>query len=208
MNILLLDNIDSFTYNLVDALRSLEHKVTVIRNYHPLPEILSWMEGNKPDLVMLSPGPGEPAEAGCMMELIGCIGGDIPIVGICLGHQALALANGGSIKRAKHIRHGKASRLELNGPHEIFADIDQPVQVARYHSLVVDTLPDEASVIATSEGEVMAFTIDSKRQVGIQFHPESILTTRGETILKNIIKWPTAMNHFSQLAHCEQKDFA
>lgn len=189
MHILLLDNIDSFTYNLVDALRSLQHQVTVIRNHQPLPAIMSWLEREQPDLIVLSPGPGTPEEAGCMMALIRAATGRWPIVGICLGHQALALAAGGQVRRATQIRHGKSSRLQLTQPHPLFNGLVGPVQIARYHSLVVDELPSSVEVLAHSEGEVMALAIPAQRQLGLQFHPESILTTQGALILQNALGW-------------------
>lgn len=194
MHILLLDNIDSFTYNLVDALRSLQHQVTVIRNHQPLAALSNWLERTSPDLIVLSPGPGNPEDAGCMMELIQIAAGRWPILGICLGHQALALAAGARVRRASQIRHGKASRLQLAVPHPLFAGLVGQVQVARYHSLVVDQLPPSAEVIACSEEEVMAFAIPSLRQMGLQFHPESILTTQGALILQNALTWLSMAN--------------
>ncbi|WP_084618091.1 aminodeoxychorismate/anthranilate synthase component II [Cellvibrio sp. OA-2007] len=189
MHILLLDNIDSFTYNLVDALRSAQHQVTVIRNNQPMFAVLDWLEREQPDLIVLSPGPGNPRDAGCMMELIHAVSGRWPILGICLGHQALALAAGGQVRRANQIRHGKASRLQLTQCHPLFLGLVGPVHVARYHSLVVDELPVCAEVLADCDGEIMAFAIPELRQLGLQFHPESILTTHGALILRNALDW-------------------
>lgn len=187
MHILLLDNIDSFTYNLVDALRSLGHRVTVVRNSHPLAAVISWVEREHPDLVVLSPGPGNPADSRCMMGLIEHLSGRLPILGICLGHQAIALAAGGRVRCASKVRHGKASSIKLHVRHALFRDLGSTIQAARYHSLVVDALPDEADVLAYSEGEIMAFALPALGQIGLQFHPESILTTQGDLLLKNAI---------------------
>lgn len=197
MNILLLDNIDSFTYNLVEALRSLKHNVTVIRNNQSLGAILNWINQEGPDLIVLSPGPGSPSEAGCMMDLIHHTSGRLPILGVCLGHQALALSAGGSVRGASQIRHGKSSRLNLLSSHPIFEGLEHPIQVARYHSLVVDDLPNDAEIIAVCEGDIMAFALDHQRQIGLQFHPESILTTQGTLILKNTLEWLTLRSRLS-----------
>lgn len=189
MHILLLDNIDSFTYNLVDALRSLGHRVTVVRNSQPLGAVMSWVAQARPDLIVLSPGPGRPADSGCMMALIKQLSGLFPILGICLGHQAIALAAGGKVGRASQARHGKASCIQHQGDHALFRDLGTHLQGARYHSLVVHKLPAHAEVLAYSEGEIMAFALPELGQLGLQFHPESILTTQGDLLLSNAISW-------------------
>ncbi|KFZ37975.1 anthranilate synthase subunit II [Shewanella mangrovi] len=183
MKIYLLDNFDSFTYNLVDQFRSLGFEVVVYRHNINAGYLADLMlsEPGKTALV-LSPGPGEPRDAGSMMELIDKVAGKLPILGICLGHQALVEHYGGKVGRASQIVHGKSSAVEHTGKG-VFAGMPSPLPVARYHSLVATQVPDCLDVIASFEGMPMAIEHHQDHAVGFQFHPESILTTMGSKLL-------------------------
>lgn len=179
MNIALLDNRDSFAYNLVDALGPAK----VYRNTVPAQAILD----TRPDLIVLSPGPGHPADAGCMMELISLA--DAPILGVCLGFQALIHHHGGVVASCGAV-HGVSQQISTR-PHEIFTDLRQPLSVARYHSLGCRELPAGMRELASVDGIVMAAETDDGRALGVQFHPESILTPQGPQLLENMIKYLT-----------------
>lgn len=187
-DILLLDNVDSFTYNLVDQLRVSGHRVTVYRNHLPAEFILQRMSDMKKPLLLLSPGPGKPSEAGCMPELLQRLKGKVPIIGICLGHQAIVEAYGGTVGQAGEILHGKSSPVTHDG-QAMFAGLPSPLPVARYHSLVGSHLPDELIVNAHYQQMVMAVRHDAHRVCGFQFHPESILTTQGAKLLNQTLAW-------------------
>ena len=190
-DILLLDNIDSFTYNLVDQLRASGHSVTVYRNTLPAELIIRQIEGmNKPAL-MLSPGPGKPSDAGCMPELLTTLLGKLPIIGICLGHQAIVQAYGGNVGQAGEILHGKSSPITHDGLG-MFEGLPSPLPVARYHSLVGTDVPAELTVNAHYNQMVMAVRHDRHRVCGFQFHPESILTTQGARLLNQTLSWALA----------------
>lgn len=189
-----LDNQDSFTYNLVEELRCLNIDVVVYRNNIDANFIFDQMmvakENNEKPVLFLSPGPGEPSQAGCMMTLIKLCVDQFPIIGICLGHQALAEAFGGKVTLAGETVHGKSSIIDVTD-HEIFNNVTAPVRVARYHSLIANELPSNFELIANFENMNMGM-VDAKRKlVGFQFHPESILTTQGSDILKNSINFVT-----------------
>lgn len=188
-NIVILDNQDSFTYNLVDALATLGHQLAIYRNTvgagHIAKQLLT---SSEPTLLLLSPGPGQPKDAGCMPELISQLAGKVPMLGICLGHQAIAEYHGAHIVRAKQVVHGKASAITHQHP-QIFADLPQPLPVARYHSLVASDLPDSVQTIASVEQMPMAILHPQQAMLGLQFHPESILTPRGGKLLGNIINY-------------------
>lgn len=182
-NIFLLDNFDSFTYNLVDQFRSLGYPVRIYRNSLPASRIMSEIAAYKGDAVLvLSPGPGAPHEAGCLIDLIKLARGQVPILGICLGHQALCEAYGGTVGAAGEIVHGKRSLIEHNG-HGAFAGLPSPLPVARYHSLVATYVPEELTVIAHYQGMPMAIEQQDERVLGFQFHPESIMTSEGARLL-------------------------
>jgi anthranilate synthase component 2 len=182
-NIFLLDNFDSFTYNLVDQFRSLGYPVRIYRNSLPASRIMSEIAACKGDAVLvLSPGPGAPHEAGCLIDLIKLARGQVPILGICLGHQALCEAYGGTVGAAGEIVHGKRSLIEHNG-HGVFAGLQSPLPVARYHSLVATYVPEELTVIAHYQGMPMAIEQQDDRVLGFQFHPESIMTSEGARLL-------------------------
>lgn len=182
--IFLLDNFDSFTYNLVDQFRALGREVSVYRNSIPADDIVAKMEAcpEKPVLV-LSPGPGLPEEAGCMLELIGKAKGRFPIIGICLGHQAIIEQYGGTVGRADEIVHGKISYINHCG-RDMFAGLPNPLPVARYHSLAATSAPKDLEVLADYKGIVMAVLDRANRVLGFQFHPESIMTARGPELLE------------------------
>lgn len=190
-DILLLDNIDSFTYNLVDQLRASGHNVVIYRNQVPVDTIIARLKTLEKPVLMLSPGPGTPAQAGCMPELLTQLRGRLPIIGVCLGHQAIVEAYGGHVGQAGEILHGKASSIEHDG-QGMFQGLPNPLPVARYHSLVGSQVPDELTVNAHFNGMVMAVRHDADRVCGFQFHPESILTTHGARLLEQTLAWALA----------------
>jgi para-aminobenzoate synthetase component 2 len=182
--ILLIDNYDSFTYNLVQMLEQMEQEVGVFRNDQiDMPEI----EALKPAALMISPGPGTPADSGISLEAIHRLGPIIPVLGVCLGHQAIAAVFGGNVVRADRIMHGKTSMIFHDGL-SIFQDLANPFEAVRYHSLIVErkTLPDCLEISAwTEQGEIMGLRHRQHRIEGVQFHPESILTEAGKNLLQN-----------------------
>jgi anthranilate synthase component 2 len=188
----LLDNFDSFTYNLVDQFRSLGHEVKIYRNNISAETIKQQIDSceNNP-VVVLSPGPGNPSEAGCLLELIALCRGEYPMIGICLGHQALVQQYGGVVGRAEEIMHGKASAIEHDG-QLMFAGLSNPLPVARYHSLVATQVPPRLTINAQFNGMPMAIIQPEDKVVGFQFHPESILTSEGAELLKRTLEWATA----------------
>lgn len=207
-SIIMLDNLDSFTYNLVDEFKCLGYEPTIYRNTLSAEFILDKIEqaqAHNPAgvIVVLSPGPGDPSHAGCLMELIKAIAGKYPILGICLGHQALIQHYGGVIGRAPQIVHGKSSNV-IHNQDGSFKNISMPLPVARYHSLIATTMPESLEMIAyfnsdespKSEPEHYRTDIKNNKQflpmaiqhakdavLGFQFHPESVLTTYGSTLL-------------------------
>ncbi|NAT76099.1 C26 family cysteine hydrolase domain-containing family [Dickeya dadantii] len=190
-DILLLDNIDSFTYNLVDQLRASGHNVVVYRNQLPADVIIDRLQHLEKPVLMLSPGPGTPSEAGCMPALLQRLRGQLPIIGICLGHQAIVEAYGGHVGQAGEILHGKASSVEHDG-QAMFSGLPSPLPVARYHSLVGSDIPAGLVINASFNGMVMAVRHDEHRVCGFQFHPESILTTHGARLLNQTLDWALA----------------
>lgn len=184
--LLMIDNYDSFTFNLVQYLGELEQEVKVVRNDKiTIPEILEL----KPDHIVLSPGPCTPNEAGISLELIEKLAGQIPILGVCLGHQAIGQAFGGKVIRANRLMHGKTSPVKHCGIG-VFRDLPSPFTATRYHSLLVerDSLPSCLEITAeTEEGEIMGLRHKELRVEGVQFHPESILTEHGHKLLKNFL---------------------
>ncbi|KOC87522.1 anthranilate synthase subunit II [Winslowiella iniecta] len=190
-DILLLDNIDSFTYNLVDQLRAFGHNVVIYRNNMPADTLIERLQGMENPVLMLSPGPGAPAEAGCMPALLQRLRGQLPIIGICLGHQAIVEAYGGHVGQAGEILHGKASAI-THDDAAMFHGLSNPLPVARYHSLVGSNIPEELTINASFNGMVMAVRHDADRVCGFQFHPESILTTQGANLLEQTLAWALA----------------
>ena len=184
--ILLLDNRDSFTYNLMDELQALGCIVEVFRNHHPAAALLARALGAT---LVLSPGPGTPASAGCLLELCALAHGRVPVLGICLGHQALVEVLGGTIGLACEPRHGQASAVHHSG-HAVFDGVPSPFRAGRYHSLAALTLPHSLTTIARADdGTVMAVADRAATTLGLQFHPESILTPEGRRVLGNALAW-------------------
>lgn len=185
--ILLIDNYDSFSYNLFQLVGSLDPDIKVIRNDAMT---TGQIEELSPKAIILSPGPGKPEDAGICIEVVKKLGSRFPILGVCLGHQAICTAYGGTVSYAKELMHGKQSVAKLTGSCSLFEGLPDSIPVARYHSLALlkDTLPDCLTITAqTEDGEVMAVAHKDYPVFGLQFHPESILTPDGKTILQNFI---------------------
>ena len=186
--ILVIDNYDSFTYNLVQYLGELGAEVEVRRNDEVT--IKEVEEEIRPDRVVISPGPGTPDEAGISMELIAALAGHVPVLGVCLGHQAIGQIFGGRVVRGPEPVHGKPAEICHDG-RTIFDGLEYRFPAARYHSLVVErhSLPDCLEVSATTpDGIIMALRHRRLKVEGVQFHPESILTTEGKSLLANFLK--------------------
>ena len=186
--ILLIDNYDSFVYNLYQFLAVEDPDVRLVRNDRITPEEALSME---PDAIVISPGPGKPSDAGVCIELIRQLKGRIPILGVCLGHQAIGEAFGATVTHASRLMHGKTSLLTDVADDIIFKGIKKPVQVARYHSLSVQesTLPEELEVTARSDdGEIMAMRHREYLIYGLQFHPESVMTPEGSAMIRNFLE--------------------
>ncbi len=184
--ILLIDNYDSFTYNLVQMLEQMDQEVKVFRNDRI---DIQDIEARNPSALMISPGPGTPDDAGISIEAIHHLGPKIPILGVCLGHQAIAAAYGAKVVRANRIMHGKTSMIFHDG-HRIYQDLPNPFEAVRYHSLIVqkDSLPDCLEISAwTEDGEIMGIRHRKHQVEGVQFHPESILTKSGANLLQNFL---------------------
>ncbi|MBU8877995.1 aminodeoxychorismate/anthranilate synthase component II [Bacillus sp. FJAT-29790] len=185
--ILLIDNYDSFTYNLYQYFGELGKEIVVARNDQITIEEI---EKLKPEAIVLSPGPGRPEQAGLCIDVINSFYDRVPILGICLGHQAIGYAFGAIIKKAKNIMHGKVSKLKHNGSH-LFQYMPQPIDVMRYHSLIIQsgTLPETFQVLARSmdDDEIMAIKHEHYPLFGLQFHPESVGTAQGKPILENFL---------------------
>ena len=183
--ILVVDHYDSFTFNLVQLVESLGHPTTVVKSdERPAEELVA----SRPSAVILSPGPGRPEDAGCFPELLELLPDETPVLGVCLGHQALGLASGAVVERAAPV-HGKASMVRHTGAG-IFEGVRDPFEAARYHSLVVrrDGFPDDLEITAWSDDDlVMAAQHRRKPRFGVQFHPESILTPEGPRIVRNFL---------------------
>ncbi len=184
---LLIDNYDSFSYNLYQYVGEIDPDIKVIRNNeYTIDEIMQM----KPSRIIISPGPGRPENAGIIVELIRRMKGEVPILGVCLGHQAICLAFGAKITYAKRLMHGKESPIDIDKSCPLFANCGERINVARYHSLIADStaIPDELKVTArTDDGEVMAVMHESYPVYGVQFHPESIMTPDGKKLIKNFI---------------------
>jgi para-aminobenzoate synthetase component 2 len=184
--LLLIDNYDSFTYNLVQAFLTLGARVEVRRNDAITVEEAKSME---PTHLCISPGPGSPGQAGVSIPMIKAFAGNLPILGVCLGHQALVEACDGRVTRAPRLMHGKASSV-LHDRRGLFEELPSPLDAGRYHSLIAEreSLPDEFQVTAwTAEGEIMGVRHRTLRMEGVQFHPESVLTPLGPRMLANFL---------------------
>lgn len=186
--ILLIDNYDSFSYNLFQLVGEIDSDIKVIRNDEMTVEQIKELN---PDRIILSPGPGRPENAGIIMEVVEKIGADIPILGVCLGHQAICAVFGATVTYAKQLMHGKQSDVKFDADCLLFKNCPEVAPVARYHSLAADadTMPDCLKITAkTVDGEIMAVQHKEYPIYGVQFHPESIMTPDGKTMLKNFIK--------------------
>ena len=186
--ILLIDNYDSFSYNLYQLIGEIRPDLKVIRNDEKTIEEIRKL---KPDAIVLSPGPGRPEDAGICIPVVKELGAEIPILGVCLGHQSICAAYGGEITYAKELMHGKTSKLVVEKENKLFQGIDQPIQIGRHHSLAAkeETLPEELKVTArTADGEIMAVEHRTNPVYGLQFHPESILTPEGKKMLENFFR--------------------
>jgi anthranilate synthase/aminodeoxychorismate synthase-like glutamine amidotransferase len=184
-NIMMVDNHDSFTFNIVEALERLGATVRTVRNEIAAEDAFSQARQVNA-IILISPGPGRPEEAGCSLELISLAKGKIPLFGVCLGHQAIVLEAGGEVVRALEVVHGKASLLEHDGTGP-FADVPNPIKIGRYHSLCTPDPPSRFRVHAAIDGMAMAISDDGAKQIGVQFHPESVLTPVGQQILGNVL---------------------
>jgi|TARA_B100001750_G_scaffold239072_1_gene246604 anthranilate synthase/aminodeoxychorismate synthase-like glutamine amidotransferase len=185
--LLLIDNFDSFTYNLVQAFLVLGAEVFVYRN-----DAINTREARvlKPTHLVISPGPGRPADAGVSLTMIGEFAGQIPILGVCLGHQCIVEHFGGQIIAAESLMHGKTSQVKHDG-ETIYAGLPNPFKAGRYHSLAADRsqIPDELEITArTADGEIMGIKHRDLAVQGVQFHPESVLTPQGPTVLENFLR--------------------
>lgn len=186
--ILLIDNYDSFSYNLYQYIGEINPDIKVIRNDELSVDEIRELN---PDRIILSPGPGRPENAGVIIEAVKKLGAEIPILGVCLGHQAICSAYGAKVTYAKQLMHGKQSEVKFNKNCLLFKNCPERAKVARYHSLAADetTVPDCLTVTAvTDDGEIMAVQHKDYPVFGVQFHPESIMTPDGKIMLNNFIK--------------------
>lgn len=186
--ILIIDNYDSFTYNLYQYIGEIDPEIEVYRNDKIS---INEIRQKNPSCIIISPGPGYPKDAGICVDLIRELGEHIPILGVCLGHQSIGEAYGGKVVHAKELMHGKASEVEIDRECELFRTLPRNIRVGRYHSLIVqnESLPLDLKVTArTLDGEIMGLKHKTFPVYGIQFHPESILTPDGKEILRNFLK--------------------
>ncbi|GAA0852868.1 aminodeoxychorismate/anthranilate synthase component II [Aliiglaciecola litoralis] len=193
IKVFLLDNFDSFTYNLVDELRGLGLELVIYRNSVDAQKIFQRMQAAAKShqvLLLLSPGPGTPSDAGSLLPLLELVKGQFPVLGICLGHQAIVKSYGGDVVRANEVMHGKASYINHNGS-SLFDNLPNPLPVARYHSLVASNTPAELQIIAQYQTVPMAVYHQDDNMLGFQFHPESILTSHGSQLLSQSIRFLT-----------------
>jgi anthranilate synthase component 2 len=184
-NVLMIDNHDSFTFNIVEALERLGVSVRTVRNEIAAADALEQAEASEA-MILISPGPGRPEDAGCCLELIGMAKGKVPLFGVCLGQQAMVLEAGGDVVRANQAVHGKASLLEHDGEGP-FAGLPNPIKIGRYHSLATPNPPARFRVHGTIDGMAMAISDREAKQVGVQFHPESVLSPTGQRMLANVL---------------------
>lgn len=184
--IVVIDNFDSFTYNLVQLAYQFDDDIRVFRNDSIQPQEIDFLQ---PDSIIISPGPCYPHEAGISEEVIKKMGDRYKILGVCLGHQAICEVYGAKIVHGKKLMHGKQSKIEIDNTNEIFKDIPTQIMAARYHSLVAqrDSIPDSLEIIGEADGEVMAVKVKGKGIYGLQFHPESILSQYGSTMMRNFL---------------------
>ena len=185
---LLIDNFDSFSYNLYQYIGEIDPDIRVIRNNEMT---VSEIRELDPERIIISPGPGRPEDAGIIIDVVKELGKDIPILGVCLGHQAICMAYGAEVTYAKKMMHGKQSVIKVDKSCLLFSDSEDEITVARYHSLAAkeSTMPHELKTAAkTSDGEIMAVEHVNYPVYGLQFHPESIMTPNGKDILRNFMR--------------------
>lgn len=184
--IVVIDNFDSFTYNLVQLAYQFDEDIRVFRNDSITPQEIDALH---PDSIIISPGPCYPHEAGISEDVIRELGDKYKILGVCLGHQAICEVYGAKIIHAKKLMHGKQSEININNLAEIFKGLPQKMKAARYHSLVAErnTIPDRLEILGEVDSEVMAVKVKGKQIYGLQFHPESILSEHGARIMKNFL---------------------
>ena len=186
LKVVLIDNRDSFTFNLVDELNRLGCEILTYQNYASVETITDLYESGNMDMLLISPGPGNPDTAGCCLAVVNELLGKVTIAGICLGHQTIVQALGGSIGQFAAVVHGKSSNVTHDGTG-LFAGLTSPMKVARYHSLSARDVPEELTVTAMSDDVPMAVANEEKSLYGLQFHPESILTVSGQQLLQNLV---------------------
>ena len=195
LNVLFIDNFDSFVFNLVDEFEKRNCNVQVWRNDISVEKVLSLYHDMKgPSLIVLSPGPGTPRDAGCCISLVQTAT-DIPIFGVCLGQQSITEACGGEVVQAGEIVHGKSSMLEIDTESEMLKGMPNPLSVGRYHSLICEVDESIFHVTARLGDMVMAIEHKERPLKGVQFHPESVLTPEGGTIIDNIMEWAIQCHH-------------
>ena len=188
MSTLLVDNYDSFSYNLYQLIGSLDPDIRVVRNDELTPEQIIDLN---PERIVISPGPGKPEDAGICVDLVRNAAGRIPILGVCLGHQAICVAYGANVTDAEKLMHGKSSEVSLDNESPLFRGMGPKTIVARYHSLAADpkTIPPQLKVTSvTDSGDIMAVEDQKRKVFGLQFHPESVLTPEGRTIIANFME--------------------
>lgn len=186
MRVLLIDNFDSFVFNLAQYLGALGAEPVVLRNDASLQDLVDV----EPDAVVISPGPGRPEDAGCCVEAIRIFAGRVPLLGVCLGHQAIGVAYGGRVVRAEGVMHGKTSLVNHNSAG-VFEGLPNPFLATRYHSLVIEpgSVPETLEVTAsTDEGVIMGIRHRDLAVEGVQFHPESVMTSEGLTLMRNFVR--------------------
>ena len=192
LRVIFVDNFDSFTWNLVDEFAKRGAEVEVWRNTVTADHAVARAAGPGPSLIVLSPGPGTPADAGCCVELVRRAAvGRVPVFGVCLGLQAMVESFGGAVSPAGAVVHGKTSKVRHDGG-TLFEGVPSPFPVGRYHSLAASVMPDSLAPIAETDGIVMAVAHRTAPQLGVQFHPESILTPEGGRIIENVMHWAAA----------------
>lgn len=188
--IIIIDNYDSFTYNLYQYVRELASPALEVRVYRHDEITIDQISALQPERIIISPGPGSPNDAGISNDVIRYASAKIPLLGVCLGHQCLAQVHGANILRAAEPKHGKVSLIRHDGKG-VFADIPNPIQITRYHSLIVDPtgLDQRIEISAKTEtGEIMGLRIRGTRAEGVQFHPESVMTEHGKKMINNFLK--------------------
>ena len=186
LKVVLIDNRDSFTFNLVDELNRLSCDIQTYQNYASVETITELYESGEMDMLLISPGPGNPDTAGCCLEVVNQLLGKVTIAGICLGHQIIVQAMGGSIGQFAAVVHGKSSYVTHDGTG-LFSGLNSPMKVARYHSLSARDVPNDLTVTAMTDDVPMAVANEEQSLYGLQFHPESILTVSGQQLLQNLV---------------------